>query len=185
LQLWKVPASPAEADFFRRGYAHSFGRDSLSALGVLGDALGPPAVVPTWAALATAGDGNGRGGAAVPRLWGLDGYEVRHLVTPPSTTPACGAFAPDESVAFVGGSDGAVRVWAVPPADQWARPWEATITFVAGQVERGTDGVRVRAEIDNPTDPGRRLRPGTYADLRLYPETAPSGPRPRRGEGAR
>jgi WD40 repeat protein/biotin carboxyl carrier protein len=161
LQLWKAPAPPAAAAFFRRGYTQGFHRDSLNVLEALVGVLTPAGPLPTWAAPAS------------PRLWALDACEVRHLVTPAAMTPACAAFAPDESVVFVGGSDGSVRVWAVPHAAQTALPWEATITFVAGQVERGTDGVRVRAEMDNPTDPSRRLRPGTYADLRLYPETAP------------
>jgi WD40 repeat protein len=159
VQLWKVPAPPEEMEFFRRGYAHGFRRDTLAALAALGGPLDPSPL------LASA--------PQTPQLWGLHGYEVRHLVTPGTATATCGAFAPDESVAFTGGSDGAVRVWAVPPAGQWGQPWEATITFVAGQVERGTDGVRVRAEMDNPADPSRRLRPGSYADMRLYPETAP------------
>jgi WD40 repeat protein len=159
VQLWKVPAAPEETEFFRRGYAHGFRRDSLAALGALAGPLAPGTVL--------------RAAPSPPaQLWGLHGYEVRHCVTPGTATATCGAFAPDESVVFTGGSDGAVRVWAVPPAGQWAQPWEATITFVASQVERGTDGVRVRAEMDNPADPSRRLRPGSYADLRLYPETA-------------
>jgi WD40 repeat protein/biotin carboxyl carrier protein len=167
LQLWKVPALPAEMEFFRRGYTHGFRRDSLSALGALGSALALSGPVSTWAAL-------GGGDGALPRLWSLEGYEARHFLTPGSATATCGAFAPDESVVFTGGSDGTVRVWAVPAAGQWREPWEATITFVASQVERGADGVRVRAEMDNPADPARRLRPGTYADLRVYPETAPA-----------
>jgi WD40 repeat protein/biotin carboxyl carrier protein len=167
LQLWKVPADPETAAFFRRGYAHGFRRDSLNLLGALGNLLTPSAQVTAGAALSA---------PTLPQLWALDGYEVRHFLTPSTATALCGAFAPDESVVFTGCTDGAVRVWAVPPAAQWTEPWEATITFVAGQVERGTDGVRVRAELENPADPGRRLRPGTYADLRLYPETAPARP---------
>jgi WD40 repeat protein/biotin carboxyl carrier protein len=167
LQLWKVPAPPAEMEFFRRGYARGFRRDSLAVLGLLGSGLAPSGQVHTAAVLGGA-DG------ALPRLWSLDGYEVRHFLTPGSATATCGAFAPDESVVFTGSSDGTVRVWAVPPAGQWREPLEATISFVASQVERGTDGVRVRAEMDNPVDPARRLRPGTYADLRVYPETAPA-----------
>ena len=110
----------------------------------------------------------------LPQMWGVDGYEIKHFLSPSATTATCGAFAPDESVVFTGGSDGAVRVWAVPPHAQWSQPWEATITFVDTQVEPGTDGTRIRAEMENPTLPSRRLRPGTYADLRLYPETAPA-----------
>jgi WD40 repeat protein len=165
LQLWKAPAAPEAMAFFRHGYAHGFRRDSLSLLGTLGQA-GSLSYVGQAASLSQP--------AVLPQLWGLDGYEVRHFLTPTTATALCGAFAPDESAVFTGCNDGAVRVWAVPPAAQWGEPWEATLTFVAGQVERGTDGVRVRAEMDNPTDPARRLRPGTYVDLRLYPETAPS-----------
>jgi hypothetical protein len=74
---------------------------------------------------------------------------------------------------FTGGADRVVRVWALPRAAQWQQPLEAEITYVGSQVERGADTVRIRAELANPANPLRRLRPGSYANLRLYPETAP------------
>ncbi|MCI0464018.1 MAG: efflux RND transporter periplasmic adaptor subunit, partial [Gemmataceae bacterium] len=158
LQLWTVPPWPEAVSFFRQSYVHGFGRDALLTLGALGQPLLAAAVTTR---LATAG----------PRLWALDGHEVRHFLTPTPAAVTCAAFAPDGTVAFTGGSDRVVRVWPVPPAGQWEQPLEAELTYVGSQVERGTDLVRVRAELENPPDPTRRLRPGTYANLRLYPET--------------
>ena len=108
--------------------------------------------------------------ALLPRLWGLDGYEIRHFAAP-NTVVLCGAFAPDESVVFTAGTDKLIRVWQIPSEQQWTCPLEARITFVGNQVERGTDMVRIRAEVDNPGNPTCRLRPGISANLRLYPET--------------
>jgi WD40 repeat protein len=171
LQLWKVPAGPAESAFLRSGYAHGFHRGALGALPVgpaadLATSLGRLAVADSLVAAPT---------PALPYLWGVDGYEVRHFLTP-NASATCAVFTPDEKVVFTAGTDKVIRAWAVPPASEWGQPLEAEVTFVASQVERGTDLVRVRAELDNPADPARRLRPGTYASLRLYPETAP-GPR--------
>ena len=161
LQMWTVPAAPEATAFFRQAYARGVGRDALLALGGLGQPLAP-----ARAALAAAGK-------AAPRLWRLDGYEVRHFVSPTPGALTCGAFTPDETVAFTAGADRVIRAWGVPPTSQWAEPVEAEITYVGSQVERGTDMVRIRAELDNPRDPGRRLRPGTYGYLRVYPETGP------------
>ncbi len=160
LQLWKAPADPDTVRFFRNGHAHGFRRDSLLALAGLG---GDPLMAAA-----------GRAAAPLAQLWGVDGYEVRHLATPAASPATCAAFTPDETFALTGGGDGTVRVWEVPPREEWGQPWEATVTFVASQVERGTEAVRIRAEMDNPAGPPRRLRPGTYVDLRLYPETAPA-----------
>ena len=113
-----------------------------------------------------------RAGGLAPSLWAVDGFEARYYQAQNPATVTCGAFAPDERVIFTGGTDRVIRVWSVPPAAQWQQPLEAEITFVGSQVERGTDTVRVRAELPNPRDRARRLRPGTYANLRLYPETA-------------
>jgi WD40 repeat protein len=157
LQLWAVPAEPEAVAFFRHAYAKGLGRNSLQNLG---QALAPAGFAPAWAA-----------GKSLPRLWRLDGYEVRHFASPTPSPVICGAFAPDESVAFTAGADRVIRAWGVPPASQWAEPIEAEITYVGSQVERGTDLVRIRAELDNPRDAGRRLRPGTYGYLRVYPET--------------
>jgi WD40 repeat protein/biotin carboxyl carrier protein len=107
--------------------------------------------------------------AATQRLLNLNSYEVRYF-SPPNALPiTCGAFAPDEKVIFTGGVDKVIRVWPVPPEADWYHPLEATITYIGTQVERGTDTLRLRAEMDNPLEPGRRLRPGTFATLKIYP----------------
>ena len=165
LQLWAAPALAEEGRFFRQGYEGGFRRDTLAGLLGLGQ-LTFPAALTTPAAASTGGE------AVVPQLWRVDGYELRQFQNPSPAAVTCGAFAPDESAAYSAGADKLIHVWAVPPAAQWQQPAEAVITYVGNQVERGTDMVRVRAELDNPTDPARRLRPGTYAHLRLYPETA-------------
>jgi WD40 repeat protein len=182
LQLWKVPPTPEITKQLRQGYAHGFRRDSLLPLLALAS---PPGLAPGWVVPMASRErerpepsGRSRSRLAtkpqlLPQLWGLDGYEVRYFLTPNTAAVTCGAFAPDEAVVFTGGTDQRIRVWAVPPASQWREPIEAEITFVGSQVERGTNTVRVRAELDNPRDPERRLRPGTHARLRLYPETAP------------
>ncbi len=158
LQLWTVPAEPDAVAFFRQAYARGLGRNSLLA-------LAPAGFAPASAVLAAPG------ASAVPRLWRMDGYELRHFASPTPAPVLCGAFTPDERVAFTAGADRVIRAWGVPPATQWAEPVEAEITYVGSQVERGTDLVRIRAELDNPRDPARRLRPGAYGYLRVYPET--------------
>ncbi len=97
-------------------------------------------------------------------------FEIRHFVSPGGAAIACGVFDPEEKVIFTGGTDKVVRVWPVPPANVWSAPLEATITYIGSQVERGTEMVRIRAEMENPTTAGRRLRPGTFATLKIYPE---------------
>lgn len=141
LQLWQAPVSPTEAEVLRQGYRVGFGPASLF----------PPAPV--------------RG----PALWDLGGGELRQLVVPGGGA-GCAAFAPDESAFFTGGADRVVRVWPVPPPGSARRPLEARLTFVADQMERGTETVRIRAEMDNPPD--MPLRAGGYVHLKFYPETA-------------
>jgi WD40 repeat protein len=158
LQLWQAPAAPEAAALFRHGYAHGFDRGSLCLLP--GPTPGLQAAVSVSAA-----------GSLAPTLWHLDAAEVRYFQVPNATTLSA-AFAPDETVVFTAGTDKAIRAWSVPPAAQYAQPLEATVTFLGGQLERGTDMVRIRAELTNPTDPGRRLLVGSYVTLRLYPETA-------------
>ena len=176
LQLWKVPTTPAATTFFRAGYTHGFHRGSLTTLAALnGMATHPYSLTGlgnlsvAWADLAPGSSGTLET-KPFPRLWGLDSFEVRHFATP-NMVVHCGAFAPDESVVFTAGTDKVIRVWQVPSEQQWAIPLEGRLTFVGSQVECGTDMVRIRAEVDNPTDPGCRLRPGMAANLRLYPET--------------
>jgi WD40 repeat protein len=184
LQLWRTPATRDDAAFLRQGYQESFYRNSLSALGVLGAALAPSGHVlsPTWSALAVAAPGCGTArpqseerSGLVPRLWAPDATEVRHLVTPDASSESCGVFTPDEKGVFTAGSDQVIRLWAVPPAAETSQPLEAEVTFVGSQLESGTGLVRIRAEVDNPRDPARRLRPGTHVTLLLYPE---AGARP-------
>jgi WD40 repeat protein/biotin carboxyl carrier protein len=160
LQLWRAPAAPEQAALLRGAYRHGFDRGSLAALGAL---AGPLALTGP-----AARDGR------LPRLWPLHGQEIRYFAVP-NASATCAAFAPDESVVFTAGTDRVIHVWPVPPAGRRDLPLEAAVTFVGSQVERGTDGVRVRAELVNPADPDRRLRPGMFASLRLYPETAGAG----------
>ncbi len=98
--------------------------------------------------------------------------EIRHFIIPGASVVHAGVFAPDESVFFTGGTDKIVRVWAVPSVKNWQPVYEARITYVGNQIERGTDMVRIRAELENPSDAGRRLRAGMFATLRIFPETA-------------
>jgi WD40 repeat protein len=98
--------------------------------------------------------------------------EIRHFIIPGASAVHTGVFAPDESVFFTGGTDKIVRVWAVPSVKNWQPVYEARITYVGNQIERGTDMVRIRAELENPSDAGRRLRAGMFATLRIFPETA-------------
>ncbi len=158
LQLYRAPASPETIASLRQAYAQGLRRDTL--LELVGGPLGACA---TLAA---------RQGATLPTLWGLHGYEVRYYLAADTSALSCAAFAPDESVLFTAGTDQAIRVWSIPPAEQWTVSLEATIASISRQVERGTERVQVRAEMDNPADPSLRLMPGTYVDLRLYPETA-------------
>jgi WD40 repeat protein/biotin carboxyl carrier protein len=154
LQLWRVPPTVEETHFFRHGYTKGFHRASLLALGsyTLASAFASSEV-------------------KAPQLWDLAGGEIRHFVIPSASIMHAGVFAPDESVFFTGGSDKIVRAWAVPSALHWQLPYEARITYIGSQIERGTDMVRIRAELDNPEDADRRLRAGMFATLRIFPET--------------
>jgi WD40 repeat protein len=155
LQLWRVPPTPEETQFFRLGYTRGLHRSSL---------LPFSAGLPVLGFAATQ--------EKTPQLWDLSAREIRHFVIPSASIVHAGVFAPDESVFFTGGSDKIVHVWAAPAHAQWQLPYEACITYVGSQIERGTDMVRVRAELENPLDAGRRLRAGMFATLRIFPETA-------------
>ena len=98
--------------------------------------------------------------------------EIRHFIIPGASAVHAGVFAPDESVFFTGAADKIVRVWAAPTVKNWQPVYEARITYVGNQIERGTDMVRIRAELENPSDAGRRLRAGMFATLRIFPEMA-------------
>jgi multidrug efflux pump subunit AcrA (membrane-fusion protein) len=103
---------------------------------------------------------------------------MRHLELPEGTNVTCGAFAPQhgdenaETVFFTGGSDRIIRVWKLPPANERSKHLEAIITTVSSQIESGTGLVRVRAELDNPTEEQARLYAGASVNLTIYPETA-------------
>jgi WD40 repeat protein/biotin carboxyl carrier protein len=177
IQVWTVPAPPETARFLRQAYARGFQRNSLLTLGALGDVLTPAGFMPTWAVVGAPGSRSQgtsedkESGILIPHLWDLDGRELRHFIPPNPGNMTCGAFAPNTSVLFTGGSDKVVRVWEVPAAAERRHLLEASITYVGSQVERGTDMVRVRAELENPVNAALRLQAGTYSYLRLYPET--------------
>lgn len=158
--LWKTPAASGQAALLRQAYAAGFDRSSLAGLGL--GLAGGPTLAPLAAACLS-------GTAPLPRLWSGDGWEVRHFQVP-GGTPLCGVFLPDESVVFTAGADRTIHAWPIPAGA--CAPLEGRLTFIGSQVERGTDMVRVRVELANPTTPGQRLRPGTHATLRLYPEAA-------------
>jgi WD40 repeat protein/biotin carboxyl carrier protein len=99
-----------------------------------------------------------------------DAYEVCYFPAP-NGSALCAAFTPDERTVLTAGTDHFIHAWPVPAPSRWTEPLEAVVTFIGSQVERGTDTVRIRAELSNPTDPARRLRPGCYANLRLYPDS--------------
>jgi WD40 repeat protein/multidrug efflux pump subunit AcrA (membrane-fusion protein) len=154
LQLWKVPAPPAAHAFFRSSYAQGFHRGSLAAL--------LPNAPASCFALAE---------SELPRLWSLEAHEVRQF-SAPAAKNLCGVFNPDESVFFTGGPEKVIHVYQVPQPDERGLVLEGWVTYVGSAVERGTDMVRVRAELDNPLAPELRLSPGTFANLRIYPEAA-------------
>jgi WD40 repeat protein len=160
LQLWRAPATAEETQFFRQGYTSGFDRSSLFALRLVGSGSG-------WSGPSIAAPM-----PSTPKLWPLSGQEIRHFVVPGGANVNCGTFARDESVVFTGGTDKAVRAWAVPSTEEWSQPLEARITYVGNHVERGTDMVRIRAEMDNPANPDLRLQAGLFAVMRLFPETS-------------
>jgi len=177
LQLWKAPADLEAARFFRTGSARGFGPHSLFALAALGQSVAPGHAVVARVSVPPLTDAGSAGPARqpaadlVPRLWDLGGQEIRHYLPPGAAASSCAAFAPDETVFFSAGSDKVIRAWQAPSADEVKGVLEAEIVYVGNQVERGTDMVRVRAELHNPSGHERRLKPGTFVNLRLYPET--------------
>src|SRR5262249_41018698 len=114
-----------------------------------------------------------RGMTAVPELWNLNSYEIRHLATPDAAAVTCGAFSPDETMVFTAGTDKVIRIWEMPSPLEQRFPLEALVMYVGNQVDSSTNLVRLRAEFENPSDPLRRLMPGTRVNLTLYPESAP------------
>jgi WD40 repeat protein len=107
---------------------------------------------------------------AIPTLWSLGGFELRHLRCPETAGVLCGAFAPGLPVAATGGKDHVIRVWPLPTESE--ATIEGIVTYVGTQVQSGTTLTRLRAEFANPRD-GRRLKLGSKVNLTLYPETAP------------
>jgi WD40 repeat protein len=173
LQLWKAPPAPEEAALWREASGEGFHRGALAGLGAClsGGSLSDPFNLARGALAFEPEEsaGGAPGASPPPRLWPLDAYEVCYFLTP-NATMLCGAFSPDGRTVFTAGSDRLIYAWPVPPASRWQSCLEARVTFIGSQVERGTDMVRVRAELPNPAEAARRLRPGTYANLRLYPE---------------
>lgn len=106
---------------------------------------------------------------AIPTLWVLGGYELRHLRCPETAGILCGAFAPGLPIVATGGKDHVIRVWPLPGDDE--APLEGILTYVGTQVQSGTTLTRIRAEFDNPRD-HRRLKLGSKVNLTLFPETA-------------
>jgi WD40 repeat protein len=184
LTHWSMPAAAREASFFRQAYQDGFRKNSLFVLGVLSSAesYAAPLLAPAWAALASEqpnqaatheGAGPMEGLSVVPQLWPVNAREIQLLATPDAAAITCGAFAPDESALFTAGSDKIIRVWAMPGDIERKHPLEAVVTYVGKQIEAGTGLVRIRAQVDNPTDPLYRLPPGVRVNLTVYPETAP------------
>jgi hypothetical protein len=89
-----------------------------------------------------------------------------------AATVKCGVFTPDEKWLFTGGAGTAIQMWEMPPPLERSEPLEAVISFKSGTVETGTPLVRVRAELNNPTEPSRQLNRGVRINMTLYPETA-------------
>ena len=161
MQLWTAPATPEQAEFFRNAYARGSFRQLLAGL------------LPAGAVLNTQAGGKGPDFAdQFPKLWRLSGHELRFLRTPDVSSNLCGAFAPNEEAVFTAGSDRLVRVWKMPAAAEIDSPLEARIVFVSPQVTSGVGQAMIRAELDNPADPTRRLRQGMTVSLTTYPETA-------------
>ncbi len=169
VQLWKAPAAPEASTFLRRAYRDGFGPHVFTTFASLSDSLigVGPLMAPWHSSLATAPP------IVMPRLWCLPAYEVRHLVTPDAGGVTCGAFTPDEQVAFTAGTDKLIRVWALPPAGEYLHPAEGELTLIGTAIEGTSGQVRIRAEVTNRTDLSSRLRPGTYATLIVYPEAGP------------
>jgi WD40 repeat protein/biotin carboxyl carrier protein len=181
VQLWTAPASPDETNFFLKGYQRGFRRNSLYSLGALTAGLSPAPgghlLIPAWSATSARQSVNlnrpnaDPGGlTAIPELWPIHGFEIRSLATPDAAAVTCGAFAPDESVAFTAGTDRVIRVWRMPPPAERSEPLEATITFKSTTMETGTPLVRIRAELDNPADATRQLSRGVRVNMTLFPE---------------
>lgn len=109
--------------------------------------------------------------AAIPELWNLGSYELRHLKTADEAGVTTGVFAPQGGVFFTGGNDRIIRAWNLPPAMDQQDTVEAVLTYVGSQAEATTTPlVRIRAELDNAKDPARRLLPNTKVNLTIFPE---------------
>jgi biotin carboxyl carrier protein len=119
-----------------------------------------------------------RGLTAVPEVWPLQAYELRHLVpTRQAAALTCAAFVPEppgyegRTILFTGDAEGRIHVWQLPPASERANALEAIITAVGSQVETGND-ILVRAEFDNPNAASARLFARAKVNLTIYPEMA-------------
>ncbi len=110
--------------------------------------------------------------AAIPELWSLSSYELRHYSATEEDI-ICSAFLPASRMIFTAGKDKVIRMWVQPRPEEAREPIEAALTYVGKQIESGTDYVRIRAVLDNPKD-YRRLQVGNRANLSLYPSLVPA-----------
>lgn len=201
LQLLSMPPSREQEIFFRKAMKDGFRRNSLLVLGELlpgnSASLGldavlaslqpkaaplprfrmspgfPVAAAPQMMPLLVADVSKHEGLAAVPELWNLGSYELRNLKTADGAGVTCGAAAPSLEALFTAGNDRVIRVWSPPAPQEQDEAIEAVITYVGAQAETtATPLVRIQAQLDNPTDPARRLMPNTKVSLMIFPEAA-------------
>jgi WD40 repeat protein len=179
LQLWSTPERPEVEAIYRYAYFHGITKNNFHILGLLNAAVNPlPQCLlesMTWGLTAVpqevkiGSQPTAKLFLGVPELWNLGGQPFRQLQTPEATTETCGVFAPNVPYFFTGGTDKVIRVWAKPTPEEGREAMEAVITFVGNQVEGGL--VRIRAEMDNPSDNAYRLPVGTKVNMRAYPES--------------
>ncbi len=193
LQLLAVPATPEQRQFFREGYEKGFRANAPVVFGAFSNVIAPAGLL---ALPAQVGLSNHRPKPApadrettafdvvrmiwtddpeesrheLPQLWPLYGYELLHLGTPDASAVTCGAFSADEKFLFTAGADKVIRIWRTPEDQDQTRPLEAVVTYVADKVDSITGLVQIRAELQNPQDPARRLKPGDRVNLTVYPE---------------
>lgn len=180
LQLWSTPERPEVQAIYRHAYAQGVRRNNLHIFGLLSAYTGTAPQfcllsqlwlwtgAPQESQIANDQD-TANLNISFPELWNLGGQPFRQLQTPEATTETLGAFAPNAPVLFTCGTDKIIRVWNKPTRQETSEAMEAVITFVGTQIDGGL--IRVRAEMDNPTDSKYLLSIGTKVNLRAYPET--------------
>ncbi len=193
LQLLAVPATPEQRQFFREGYEKGFRANAPVVFGAFSNVIAPTGLLalPAQVGLSTYRpkpapadtgttafdvvrmiwtDDPEESQHELPQLWPLYGYELLHLGTPDASAVTCGAFSADEKFLFTAGADKVIRIWRTPEDQEQTRPLEAVVTYVADKVDSITGLVQIRAELQNPQDPARRLKPGDRVNLTVYPE---------------